>query len=85
MCFNDRIKRYVSRPPREVVALELHPPSRPQVPDTSRADDSGNGDDVEDEGPVLKVTPALTLTPVLTRRVEEKIDVICGTWAPEST
>ena len=75
----------VGRPPREVVALELRPPSRPRVPDTSKADDSGNGDDVEDEGPMLEVTLALKVTLVLTRRAEEKIDVISGTWVPEST
>ena len=75
----------VGRPPREVVALDLRPPSRPRVLDTSRADDSGSGDDVEDEGPVLEVTLALKVTPVLNRRAEEKIDVISGTWVPEST
>ena len=75
----------VGRPPREVVTLELRPSSHPRVPDTSKADDSGNGDNVEDEGPVLEVTLALKVTPVLTRRAEEKIDVIYGTWVPEST
>ena len=73
------------RPPREVVALELRPPSHPQVPDTSRANDSSNEDDVEDEGTVLEVTLALKVTPVLTRRAEEKIDGISRTWVPEST
>ena len=66
------LNRFVSRPPREVVALELRPLSRPRVPNTSRADDSSNGDDVEDEGRVLEVTPSLKVTPVLTRRAEEK-------------
>ena len=61
------------------------PPSRPRVLDTSKADNSGNRDDVEDEGLVLEVTLALKVTPVLTRRAKEKIDVISGTWVPEST
>ena len=70
----------VGPPPREVVALELRYPSHPRVLDTSREDDSSNGDDVEDEGLVLEVIPALKVTPVLTRRADEKIDVISGTW-----
>ena len=69
----------MGRQPREVVALELRPPSRPRVPDTSMPDDSGKGDDVEDEGLVLEVTLTLKVTPVLTRRAEEKIDNISGT------
>ena len=75
----------MGRLPREVVALELYPPSHPRVRDTIKVDDSGNGDDVEDEGSMLKVTLALKVTPVLTRRAEEKIDVIPGTLAREST
>ena len=75
----------MGRPPREVVALELHSPSRPRVPDTSREDDSGNRDDVEDEGLMLEVTLVLKVTPVLTQRAEEKINVISGTWVPQST
>ena len=75
----------VGRPPREVVALELRPSSRPRVLDTRSADNSGNEDDVKDEGLVLEVTPALKVTPVLTRRAKEKIDVISRTWVPEST
>ena len=61
------------------------PPSRPRVPDTSRAENYGNGDDVEDEGIVLEVTLALKVTSVLTRRAKEKNDVISRTWVPEST
>ena len=72
-------------PPREVVALELCSPSRPRVPVSSKADDSRNDDDVEDEGPLLEVTPTLKATPLLTRRAKEKINLINGTWVPEST
>ena len=72
-------------PTREVVALELPPPSRPRVLHAITIDDSSNGDDVEDEGRVLEVTSTLKVTPVLSLRVKKKIDVMSRTWVPEST
>ena len=78
-------------PSREVSALELCPRSHPLVLDASRANYLGNRNSVEYEGLVLevilvpKVMLLLKVTPLLTTTTKEKIEVIFGTWLPEST